>query len=101
MRVLLYVSLDVEKFNEVMRKGTAGQTIGKILQAVKPESAYFTDRNGMRSGILVHDLADASKIPEVTEPWMLAFNATVEMHPVMVAEDLQKSGLDQLSKTWG
>lgn len=46
------------------------------------------------------DLADASQIAAVTEPWMLTFNAKVEMHPVMVPEDLQKAGFDQIAKLW-
>lgn len=101
MRVLMYVSLDVETFNKAMREGTAGQKIGKIMEALKPEAAYFLDRDGQRAGVLVFDLPDASKIPEVTEPWMLAFNAKIEMHPVMVPADLQRSGIDELGKKWG
>jgi hypothetical protein len=37
-------------------------------------------------------MKDASQIPAIAEPWFLAFNAHVEMHPVMVPEDLAKAG---------
>ena len=35
---------------------------------------------------------DASQIPAMVEPWLLAFNARIELHPVMVPEDLLKAG---------
>jgi hypothetical protein len=37
-------------------------------------------------------MQDASQIPAIAEPWFLAFNASIEIHPVMVPEDLLKAG---------
>jgi len=37
-------------------------------------------------------MQDASQIPAIAEPWMLAFNASIEIHPVMVPDDLAKAG---------
>jgi hypothetical protein len=39
----------------------------------------------------------------VAEPWFLAFNASVEYHPAMTPEDLQKAGPDlaRAAKTYG
>jgi hypothetical protein len=37
-------------------------------------------------------MEDASQIPAILEPWFLAFNASIEIHPVMVPEDLNRAG---------
>jgi hypothetical protein len=52
---------------------------------------YFTDDQGQRTGLLFLELRDASQIPAIAEPWFLAFNARIEIHPVMIPEDLAKA----------
>lgn len=49
------------------------------------------------------DMQDASQIPAITEPWFLAFNASIEIHPVMVPEDLSRadSAFEAAVKTYG
>ena len=34
---------------------------------------------------------DASEIPAIAEPWFLAFNASIEIHPVMLPDDLARA----------
>jgi hypothetical protein len=100
MRMIMYLTFPVETFNAAVKDGSAGATMKKILDHVKPEAAYFTDRYGQRSGVVIVDVADASKIPAVAEPWMLSFNAGIEMHPVMSPGDLAASGIDGMGKDW-
>jgi hypothetical protein len=92
MRFLLKVNIPVESGNVAAKAGTLGKTVESILAELKPEAAYFTDTNGQRSGLIFFQMQDASQIPAVTEPWFLAFNAAVEIHPVMVPADLAKAG---------
>ncbi|HEX3601549.1 MAG TPA: hypothetical protein VHU84_15465 [Lacipirellulaceae bacterium] len=92
MRILLKVSIPVEAGNAAAKSGKLGSTIQSILEEQKPEAVYFLDDKGQRTGYLFLDLADASQIPAVAEPWMLAFNAAIELHPVMVPADLAKAG---------
>jgi hypothetical protein len=101
MRMLLDVQFPLEPFNTLVRKGTAGDVIKKVLGEIKPEAVYFTAREGKRGGILVVDLSDASKIPALAEPFFLNFGATVALYPCMTPEDLGKAGLDELGKKWG
>jgi hypothetical protein len=43
------------------------------------------------------------QIPFFAEPWFLAFNASVEFHPAMTPEDLEKAGpdIERAAKTYG
>jgi hypothetical protein len=101
MRVMMIVSMPVEAFNAAVKDGSTQAKMKKILDQLKPEAAYFTALNGKRTAILIVDLADASKIPSLAEPWFLTFNASVDMYPVMVPQDLAAAGLDGMGKAWG
>ena len=41
--------------------------------------------------MIFFEMEDASRIPAVAEPWFLAFNASLECHPVMIPDDLKKA----------
>jgi len=100
MRMIMYVSFPVETFNAAVRDGSAGTKMKRILDDLKPEAVYFTDRHGQRSGVLIVDLKDPSQIPVIAEPWFLLFDAGVEIHPVMGPPDLAAAGLEELGKKW-
>ena len=100
MRMLLKVKFPHEEFNQAVRDGSVGSKMRRILEDIKPEAVYFTEQNGQRGAILIIDLIDPSRVPALTEPWFLTFNADVEFHIVMTPEDLQKAGLEELGKKW-
>jgi hypothetical protein len=103
MRFLLKVNMTVEAGNAAVKEGKLGETIQSILDDLKPEAAYFTDNNGQRTGFIFLEMEDASQIPAIAEPWFLAFNASIEIHPVMVPKDLAKAGpaIDRAVKKYG
>lgn len=84
----------------MVREGTAGKAIQKALEATKPQAVYFTESDGLRTALMIVDLKDASNIPGIAEPWFLTFNATCKLQIAMTPEDLAKSGIDQLGKSW-
>ena len=92
MRFLVKVNIPVEAGNAAAKAGKLGSTIQSILADLKPEAVYFTDDKGQRTGYLFLEMQDASQIPAIAEPWFLAFNASVEIHPVMVPDDLASAG---------
>lgn len=101
MKMLLTVEFPHEPFNSLVRAGKVGEIIGRILESIKPEAAYFTENDGKRGGIFVINVQDPSDIPAFAEPFFLNFQANCRFRLVMAPQDLQKAGLEALGKTWG
>ena len=95
MRMLLKASMDTEKANEAIRSGKMAAMIEETLENLKPEAAYFTIDEGVRTAFLVFDMQDSSQMPPTGETFFLQMNARLDLTPVMNVEDLKKglSGL--------
>ena len=55
--------MDHETANALSRAGKIGETIGAILEDLKPEAAYFAAMGGKRTGIIIVNIDDPSEIP--------------------------------------
>ena len=100
MRMLMNITIPHEPFNTAVREGTAGSTLKRITEALRPEAIYFTEQNGHRGAVAVVDIAQPSDIPSLAEPWFLSFQADVKFQIVMTPEELAKAGLDKLGRVW-
>ncbi|MEY4385285.1 MAG: hypothetical protein RLY20_568 [Verrucomicrobiota bacterium] len=100
MKTLLIVTMPHAPFNAAVKDGSVGAKMKKILDAQKPEAAFFTELDGKRTGILVVNLTDAAQIPALAEPWFLTFEADVQVRPAMTPADLERAGLDKFGKQW-
>jgi hypothetical protein len=103
MRFLVKVNIPVAAGNAAAKAGNLGETIQSILADLKPEAVYFTDENGQRTAFIFLEMQDASQIPAIAEPWFLALDASIEIHPVMVPDDLAKAGpaIERAVKNYG
>ena len=103
MRMMLKVSLPVDKANAAIKDGSLVPKIQSILADLKPEAAYFTEFDGKRTGLIFFDMKDTSEIPAIAEPWFLAFDAAVEIKAVMNRDDLEKArpGIENAVKNFG
>ena len=91
MRMMLRWTVPVEKGNPAVKDGTIAKTIESMTSELEPEAAYFLAEGGQRAGIMVFDMSDSSRIPQIAEPLFQELNAAVEFIPVMNAEDLKKA----------
>lgn len=103
MRFLCTARMDIEKANDLARKGTLGQTIQSIMDDIKPEAAYFIADEGQRTAVFIVDMQDMSQLPAIAEPWFLAFDADFGGVPAMLPEDLAKAGpaIEAAGKKYG
>ncbi|MDD2581639.1 MAG: panthothenate synthetase [Desulfuromonadaceae bacterium] len=100
MKMLLTVEFPFEPFNTLVRSGKVGEIIARILETIKPETAYFTEQDGQRGGIFVINVQNSSDVPSFAEPFFLNFNAICKFRILMSLGDLQKAGLEELGKKW-
>ncbi len=103
MRFMVTASWPVAAGNAAARAGTLGETVQAILEDIKPEAVYFIAQGGKRTTVMIVDMAAASDLPRIAEPWFLAFEASVEATPVMLPEDLAAAGpaIESVVKKFG
>jgi len=100
MRMIMLVQLPIEPFNTAVKNGTIAGKMKQIMDAVKPEHAWFSERNGKRGGILIVNVDSPSDVPRLAEPWFLALNAEVEFRIAMTPEDLGRADWNAIGKQW-
>ena len=97
MRVRLKIQMPVDAGNQAIKNGRLPKLMESTLTTLKPEAAYFFAEDGMRTAEFFLDMKDVSQIPAIVEPFFMGVNASVDITPVMNADDL-RSGLQQASK---
>ena len=100
MKFLLEVTVPHEAFNNAVKDGSVGDKINRIMSSIKPEACYFTTINGKRGAIMIVSVENSADLPSITEPWFLLFNADVEIKMFMTADELTRSGLEELGRIW-
>jgi hypothetical protein len=89
MRVLMKVQIPTAAGNAAIKDGSLPQIVGKVIDAVKAEAAYFTAEDGMRTALIFFDMADSSAIPPAAEPFFMGLDAKITFAPVMNADEMR------------
>lgn len=89
MRMLMTVQIPTEAGNAAIKDGSLPQIVGKALEALKAEAAYFTETDGMRTGLFFFEMADSSEIPSAAEPFYMGLDAKITFAPVMNADEMR------------
>jgi len=97
MRMLMKVSIPVADGNRAIKDGSLPAIMEKALAQLQPEAAYFTVENGNRTAFIFFDMKDVTSMPSIAEPLFIGFNATIDLTPVMDADDM-RVGLKALQK---
>ncbi len=96
MRMMVKFTLPTtEEVNAKIRDGSIQQTMEGMLGNLQPEAAYFCPTDGKRGGYIVFNMEQESEGVTKLEPLWLEMKATVELVPVMTADDL-RAGLQSL-----
>ena len=91
MKMLLSVQFPPEPFNSLIRSGKAGEIIGRILESIKPETAYFSEQDGKRGRCCVVDVESTIlDVPFFAEPFFLNFQAACKFRILMSPGGSQK-----------
>jgi hypothetical protein len=90
MRTLMKVTMPVGAGAPNAKDGSIERVLGETANRLRPEASYFYPEAGRRTCIMIFDLKNPSDIPSIAEPIFSELNGTVEMHPVMNADDLKK-----------
>src|SRR5215208_205865 len=103
MRFMITFRIPIDRGNAAVKDGSIVQINQSILTDLKAEAAYFTTIEGARGGWIVVNLDDASQIPAIAEPLFLGLGATIQVHPVMIPEDLAKAApaIEQAAQKYG
>ena len=98
MRMMLCITLPTAKFNDLARQGQVGPKLKKIIEDTRPEAIYFGKGNaGQRGVVAVVEIPTPADLSRFTEPWYLAFEATVETSICMTAEEVATLDLEDLA----
>jgi hypothetical protein len=90
MRVMVKFRFPTAGGNDALKAGRIDKVLPKIMEDLKPEAAYFYPDEGLRAGHFIVQMKDSSEVLEIGERLWFGLGGTVEMVPVMSAEDIQK-----------
>ncbi|HZR23603.1 MAG TPA: hypothetical protein VFA59_08460 [Vicinamibacterales bacterium] len=92
---MMRVTIPTAPGNAAVKSGRINQVLGEAMARMKPETAYFTADQGVRTAYFFVDMKDQTQLPAFAEPFFQEFDAKVEFQPCMNGDDL-KSALSQL-----
>jgi len=84
--MLMKVAVPAASGNRAALDGSLRKVMADAIERIQPESALFGVENGRRTAVFTFDLEDATELPAICEPIVLALDAAIEIGP---AEDSQ------------
>ena len=91
MRMMMRLTIPVDKGNEAITSGAWDQTLDHIIETLKPEAAYFYLDDGRRAAMFIYEAEKAEEMAVINEPIFQALGASIDQQPVLTAADLGKA----------
>lgn len=91
MRMMMRLTMPVEKGNEAINSGAWDKILDHIIATLKPEAAYFHLDDGRRAATFIYEAENAEEMAVINEPIFQALNASIDQQPVLTAADLGKA----------
>jgi hypothetical protein len=89
MRMLMKVQIPTKAGNGAIKDGSLPEIVGRAIDTLKAEAAYFTAEEGMRTALIFFEMTDSSGIPPAAEPFFMGLDAKITLVPVMNADELR------------
>jgi hypothetical protein len=87
MRMLLKVQVPADGGSQIPEDEWPNK-LKQIMEQLKPEAAYFSPQDGMRTMMIFFDMQEVSMMPVVTKPLFEELDAKVTLSPAMNLDDL-------------
>ncbi|MDA1359684.1 hypothetical protein O1R50_08620 [Glycomyces luteolus] len=87
MRMLLKVQVPADGGSQIPEDEWP-KKLKEIMEQLKPEAAYFSPQDGMRTMMIFFDMKEVSMMPVVTQPMFEMLNAKISISPAMNLDDL-------------
>jgi hypothetical protein len=87
--MLMKVQIPTRAGNDAIKDGSLPQIVGRAIEALKAEAAYFTAEEGMRTALIFFDMGDSTEIPPAAEPFFMGLDAKVTFAPVMNVDEMR------------
>ena len=91
VRMMLKVQIPVEAGNRAIENGTMGKIFEDLMAKIKPEAAYFSQEDGLRTAYFVYVIDGTFEFAEIHEPLIQGLGARVFDQPALNWNDIGKA----------
>ena len=90
-RMMLKVQIPVEAGIRAIENGTMGPIFERLMAKIKPEAAYFSQEDGLRTAYFVYVIDGTFEFAEIHEPLIQGLGARVYDQPALTWQDIGKA----------
>jgi hypothetical protein len=90
MRMMLRTQIDALQGGKAIRSGEMMKAFTAFVEKYKPEAVFFTNFDGMRTGISVFEMKSPHEMPLIAEP-LFDLGYSVQFAPCMTPADFEKA----------